>query len=416
MSPEAGIKLVHTVEAWDLSPMSSHQHLDFLEVFAGDQAITKALRMCQLVGESLDQRQDITEDVLSPEGLVRLIHAALRIRHGGLLWAAVPCRSWCWVGRASTGRHRQVQGDWRKHPKVLAQNALLERVSLVLRLLQAKHLLYGEHFQVHWVVENPQNSLLWDYPAFKAITTAEAHHVVRTELGAYGADSQKPVYLKGTPWWLPALSRTCPKLRKKDLRASGVKTTEVYVDKSGRKRCTGSPQLKATQVYPPAFGCHVASLQFRSQLGLQQPDPVEMATLGPEDLPNMWGQGQVAELFACLPRDYQEELRDAWWLADFNGAKWDNSYAEELKVEHVQGRKRRKQGGPDLDDSDPEGHAPRRSAVPDSEGHAPRRSEGPHAPAASSAGDGPPPGEKPPKPKRKSKAKQTAASALAKKR
>ena len=74
----------------------------------------------------------------------------------------------------------------------------------------------------------------------------------------------------------------------------------------------------------------------------QEPHGAPMAAGGPP--PVDWGHGPVAQLFSGLPLDYQHELLDAWFLADFNGRAWYNAYVVEKAVESMEPRpmKRRK--------------------------------------------------------------------------
>ncbi len=351
---EAGLALCHTTQAWIDGPARVHTPLDFVEVFAGAQAISQALAACRCVGMAMDMRYDKCQDVLRPEGLVQLVDGVLRLRHGGLLWAAPPCSSWGWMARNSTGRAEDTAGSWKTNPKVLGQNALAERVAMVLRIMQAR-MQSESGLKLYWVLENPQNSKLWEFPPVAAAMAAckgdgQPVHSVRTELGAYGACSRKPVVLMGTAPWLPQVARTCTPQRRSELKEHGVKTTDIYVDMAGRKRCQGNADLKASQEYPQGFGAMVAMLHVSMQRLLGPGPAVVGAPQGPLALhhghapPSTWrAAGQAAEVFEALPIHYKLDLRHAWFLADFQGHQWVNCYEDELKVERKP--KRRKAAG-----------------------------------------------------------------------
>ncbi len=87
-------------------------------------------------------------------------------------------------------------------------------------------------------------------------------------LGAYGADSRKPLYLLSGHKWIADLHRPEKK------RQYGAQTYRSYIDHKGRKRVVGLKPLTATQTYPRAFGRAVARsflLHAQSRGGLMQP-------------------------------------------------------------------------------------------------------------------------------------------------
>lgn len=92
-------------------PAPRERSLDFVEVFAGEQSVSRGLRAMGYVGVALDQRYDAAHNVLCPIGFLTLLHAVLHLKPGGLLWAAPPCSSWVFLSRASSGRHLDVRGD-----------------------------------------------------------------------------------------------------------------------------------------------------------------------------------------------------------------------------------------------------------------------------------------------------------------
>ncbi len=292
------------------------------------------MQQLQLRGAPLDLRIHETHDVLKPEGLIVLLHAVLRLRHEGLFWAAPPCRSWVWVSTYGTGRHNDVRGNWQTSEAALAANALVERMALVLQLLRVASP------TVRWIIENPERTKIYEYPAMKMVVDEAPVLTVRTELGAFGAESVKPVLLKGAAPWLGQLEERCSAEVREHLRVSGQKTTMVYIDGAGEKRCQGTKALSQSQEYPMGFGirvaqCHRKHLKDSAPIP-QGPHGAPVAAGGPPTVD--WGHGPVAQLFSGLPLDYQHELLDAWFLADFNGRVWHNAYAIEKAVESTEPR------------------------------------------------------------------------------
>ncbi len=68
--------------------------IDFVEVFAGDAATSKAMRALGYSGLSLCVLLRPEHDVLTPCGFLVLLAAVLRLRKGTILWAAPPCSTW----------------------------------------------------------------------------------------------------------------------------------------------------------------------------------------------------------------------------------------------------------------------------------------------------------------------------------
>ncbi len=68
----------------------AERDLDFVEVFAGDAAVSQGMRLFGFAGVSLDARYEPDHDVLSRRGFLLLLSLVARLRPGGLLWAAPP--------------------------------------------------------------------------------------------------------------------------------------------------------------------------------------------------------------------------------------------------------------------------------------------------------------------------------------
>ena len=107
---------------------------------------------------------------MTPTGFAIALRAVLKLRAGGIFWAAPPCGTWVWVSRASTGRHVRTEGSsWSAH----VQNAVVERLRLLLRVCMYR--------KVFWAVEQPASSCMWDYPAMRRVLQRP-----RPQLGDYG--------------------------------------------------------------------------------------------------------------------------------------------------------------------------------------------------------------------------------------
>ena len=143
---------------------------DFVELFAGDGAISTGLEGVGCIGVRVDARRRPEHNFMTPTGFAIALRAVLKLRAGGIFWAAPPCGTWVWVSRASTGRHVRTEGSsWSAH----VQNALVERLCLLLRVCMYR--------KVFWAVEQPASSCMWDYPAMRRVLQRP-----RPQLGDYG--------------------------------------------------------------------------------------------------------------------------------------------------------------------------------------------------------------------------------------
>ena len=143
---------------------------DFVELFAGDGAISTGLEGVGCIGVRVDARRRPEHNFMTPTGFAISLRAVLKLRAGGIFWAAPPCGTWVWVSRASTGRHIRTEGSsW----SACVQNALVERLCLLLRVCMYR--------KVFWAVEQPASSCMWDYSAMRRVLQRP-----RPQLGDYG--------------------------------------------------------------------------------------------------------------------------------------------------------------------------------------------------------------------------------------
>ena len=329
-------------------PAPAHRPLDFVELFAGDGAISKGMRLLGLKGASLDLRANPDHDFLSPTGLIAAMVAVLEVREGGVLWAAPPCSTWVWMSRHSTGRHLDVRGSGT--PYVRSQNALVERLVLLLEIAQAA--------KVAFILEQPASSVLWQYPAYQEFCGRHSVATVALDMGAFGAETPKPMVLHGTAPYLQEMGRrlTPAERRELDRSTTAVHTTDGY----GRMRSQGTKSLKGTQAYPLAFGAAHA-LAFRaatvaadaaavaSQAATVAADAAAVASQAATVAAHSAAATAAAHTAASaasaesspsaakvasaefppsaakvvLPMDMWKSLDTAWWLADL--PQWDKT-------------------------------------------------------------------------------------------
>ena len=292
--------------------------LDFAEVFAGNGAVHRALHVLGYRGQAMDRDYCADHDVLRPSGLLVLLSTCLDLKPGGILWAAPPCSTWVFLSRATTGRHVLIEGDTLSH-NVVSQNALVERLVLALEICTLRG--------VFWILEQPANSVLWQYPAMRDCMHRHGLAPCTCDMGAYGGTSQKPTHLVGTAPYLSRLDRRCTQELKLRLQIEGVQTTSKWVDEDGVRRCQGTADLKSTQAYPEGFGAAHARAFLEhfgppAALGQTAGAGSSSSTSSSTWPRSTTDRRETAALFGRLPAAVQAATTGAWWLRDFKGELW----------------------------------------------------------------------------------------------
>ncbi len=243
--------------------------LDYVEVFAGEAAVSRGLATLGFVGRSVDQRYNPElDDVLTPHGFVSLACHVARLRPGGLFWAAPPCSSWIFLSSSSTGRHLDVEGD-PNNPGVVAQNALVQRLLILCAFARSRG--------VAFIWEQPGSSCMFAYPDVVDFQEACPDvRMVKTMMGAHGLLTMKDAILWGTPSYLGSLRVRMKRMDKVYLRLRPDKTvtTRRWVTEAGEVKCQGAPGLKGTQAYTLGFGAaHALAFQAWTETVVPEPLP-----------------------------------------------------------------------------------------------------------------------------------------------
>ena len=230
---------------------SAARDLDFVELFAGDHAVSRGLRALGYKGVTFDNRTiDARQDILTPVGFLTALAACQRLRPDGVLFAAPVCSTWVFMSRATTERDITLAGAWASSAHVKAHNAMAARVAALCH--------FAASAGCHFVVEQPSTSVMFSYRPWLELRTAWAVHQIRFPMAAYGGASLKPSWLIGTAPWLERLRARLTHADRAFLMTPQVSTATVTEDGFGRKRATGSSELKGTQAYPLQFGAALA--------------------------------------------------------------------------------------------------------------------------------------------------------------
>ena len=156
--------------------------------------------MDKIYGASIPSEFDLETDL----GVLNHLRALLKVKDGGLLWTAQECKSLIWAARWQTARSKEWPGGHEGNPVVRKAN--IQVVSLALLCLVAWLR------DVHFVAENPSSTLLHLLEPFYSTLRFCCGNLsaVKTWLGAFNADTPKPLHLWGTWPSLPQLARGNP--------------------------------------------------------------------------------------------------------------------------------------------------------------------------------------------------------------
>ncbi len=240
---------------------SGQRDLDSVELFAGQQEITKAMLSQGFQSHALDKSYDpLTQDLTTAVGFRTALECVCRLRPGGSLWAAPVCSTWGFISRLGTGRSLSNPAGDTNVTRV--RNANQQVICVVMLAILAWY--RGCHV---WV-EQPRCSLMAHFSPFQELVAHVLPHRALTHLGAFGASSAKPLQLWSSSPAVHELARPKPK------HSEQVLTRRDSRGVHGKRNA-----LCASQAYPKRFGHAVAEV-FQHEL------------LGP---PATWDFGEEAE-------------------------------------------------------------------------------------------------------------------------
>ena len=175
--------------------------LDCLEVFAGAAAIARAFSRAGLDSRAYDKATHDEEDVLTITGLTRLFWLVLRLKPGGLLWAAPPCAMWSFMSSSVHCRTKEnPRGDRTRH-SVREANNVARIAACIIKIATFRG--------VRFCMENPGRRLGAYPPMARALAYARAT-VTIVYLGAFGGPLPKPVTVWSNTRFIARLQRPKP--------------------------------------------------------------------------------------------------------------------------------------------------------------------------------------------------------------
>jgi hypothetical protein len=226
---------------------------NFVEMFSGGpkgRAVTNGFRTRGWRGNDFDKEVSQDFDFTTPLGFCITLLAIFRLAMGDALWTGLVCTSFCWVNRSTSERspsNRFLGNTNLKH--VAIGNLILYRNLLLLLL----HQTCGGII----MLEQPLGSCMPQVPIFRSTWKFLEWNYVVVWLGAYGAESKKPIKIFSPVTWIANL--------KKPLDRNHVFQSLCTTDING-KHTGKSKELKSSQHYPQGFGDKVA-VEFIRNLG-----------------------------------------------------------------------------------------------------------------------------------------------------
>eukprot|EP00438_Fugacium_kawagutii_P030697 Skav213051 [mRNA] locus=scaffold364:34927:36864:+ [translate_table: standard] len=264
-----------------------HQHLDAVEYFAGQQAVTSAWAVNGYRVAPFEIKLDPSMDIMTAQGFCLALLMALSVKDGGFAMIATVCSSWVFVNRATSGRKLWRPLGNQRLKCVKMANVMVSRMALIVWLLQSK--------RCYWLYEQPKTSLMWQHPRMQQIVRSMTVYKTHMHMGSFGASSPKPTFL-----WSP-----CPSVKFFDLPLP-QKEWEAMVDKrvleDGRVQVSGNAKLKESQTYPREFGyatVRIYRTSCRKALvpGVDTSGPMPKFDWNPKD---SWKDADLKEVFQFL--------------------------------------------------------------------------------------------------------------------
>ena len=224
----------------------------FVEMFSGGpkgRAVSNGFRHRGWEGDDFDK--DITEDhdFTTPFGFCATLLAVFRLSVQDLLWTGLVCTSFCWVNRSTSQRapsNSFLGNQTLKH--VAIGNLILYRNMLLLLMCQAANVII--------MLEQPLGSCMPQTAIFRSTWKFLKWNYVVVWLGAYGAESKKPIKIFAPVTWIDNLPQ----------KISQHQTFVTLCTSKDGKHTGKSKALKNSQHYPQKFGAAVAA-EFSANLG-----------------------------------------------------------------------------------------------------------------------------------------------------
>lgn len=232
---------------------------DHIEYFAGEMAVTEALREAGLTCIGYEVLRDPhMMDFMSPCGFLNACVLLLRVRSGGGMLAAPVCSTWVYMNRGTSRRSQANPHGDLSVAQVRQANCMVARVCFLAYLATARG--------VAFILEQPAGSLLEKHEAVQSMVNQFAVVRKHVMMAHFGALTPKPTWLYSNEAFLDEIDAFVPKaacVRKLEM-------VKVSMNSQGRRIVSGGSDLKKSQAYPIGFGVAVRRLYAEHAAYLQR--------------------------------------------------------------------------------------------------------------------------------------------------
>ena len=255
--------------------------LDCVEFYAGVGNVARAFKNAGLESRTYDIVENAEDmNMSSAYGFFTAVFLCMKLKAFGLShWASV-CSTWVFMSQGSTKRYMNIWGTPESCSGVVTANEQVVRMTMLFMLCNVR--------QVYWLLEQPMTSVLDQIPVLVEDVIGWSVRV-NTCMGAYWAKSKKPTWLKSNGRWSTALRRS----------SSGCSfdandnVVQLEPGLDGKKRVSGGPGLKATQVYPEGYGTAVLDAWMdrethSSTCAFEECDDSDASDEELEEMPEAW--------------------------------------------------------------------------------------------------------------------------------
>ena len=170
--------------------------LDLLELFSGHGELINQYKQHGLTARGFGiNRDNMLEDMCTNIGFINAVMQVLRLQQHGLLWGGIPCSSFTWLNRGTSGRNSDNPVGNTSRQCVKNGNLCCARSALLCMLAFARN--------SWWACENPSSSIILQFPRWKHIfalalvRNIPVVKVIRCWMAGYGHFSAKPTILWG---------------------------------------------------------------------------------------------------------------------------------------------------------------------------------------------------------------------------
>lgn len=158
--------------------------LDFVEFFAGQQAVSNAMKDAALVAAVFELKLDpIGQNMLTDLGFANAMNLCLSLKPGAGCLMAPVCSTWTFMNRGTSKRSLACPYGNTAVQSVQEGNTMVARCVLLLLLLASRG--------CWWVLEQPQGSLMQEHPALQHLMSVMTVTTLHTDVPLWGLVQEK---------------------------------------------------------------------------------------------------------------------------------------------------------------------------------------------------------------------------------